>query len=433
MFAIHQRLRRRICQAGFCMFCVLPTSGLLAWTASLKTAAHAQRCQTELNQWLGFETRFERVRYPQPGESLYERFELIDPETRLPVVRCRALGVIRTDRKLVLEPSDIELSAGQAKKLARLLIRRLTRELPSDKAIWLVPTSVTLQSDTAEQTYDDVECRIESDAGRSSATLRFRLPGVEAGEPPMLSVVRTTSGDALKTLVKLDTMSATLPLSIFAAWIDLQPHLGHDAAFRGSLTAELADEGWSGEVSGIITNVDFDRLVASRFPHHLAGSANIVLDGARIHNGKLVEAAGQILSDSGTIGGSLLLGAVQLLDCPPRAALPGRPPFVESESYQYRDMSIDFVLDESGLILSASPDAPAGAIILDEHGDKLLAAPTSGPAPLIQLVKLLVPSSAVQVPATKETAALVPWLPLPAIVPPADNEEAPRSLPLRVD
>lgn len=437
MFAIHQRSRRRLCQAGFCLFCLLPTTGLLAWTANLKTVAHARRCQSELNQLLGLECRFQSVNYPQPGESLYESFELVAPETGQCVLHCRSLAIVRMGRKLVLEPSEIEVSADGSQKLAALLIRRLTKELPSEKAIWLIPTSVTLRSGSSEQTYDEVEARLESDADKSSMIVRFRLPEAQAGEPPMLSVVRTTDGQKQKTgkqktIVKLDTMSAVLPISIFSAWLDLKPLVGDAATFGGSLSMEVADGHWSGELAGLLGEVDLAQLVASRFPHHLNGRANVQIEGAIIKNGKLTEVNGQVLSEKGTIGGSLLSAAVEYLGCPPRASRPDHPPFIDSMHYRYRDMSIEFEVDDNGLLLSANPDAPGGAIMLDEQLDKLLAAPTTGPAPLIQLVKLLVPSSEVQVPATKETAALVPWLPFPPIVPPAGDIQSPRSMPLHV-
>jgi hypothetical protein len=432
MFAIHQRIRRRICQTGFCLLCALPTTGLLAWTTTLKTAGHANRCQQDLSEMLGMQSRFRGVRYPQPGQSLYEDFELVDAETGQWVMRCRTLGVTRTGRKLVLEPGDMELSADQAQKLVRLFMRRLTRELPSEKSICLVPSSVTLHSEVTEQTYDDVEGRLESQTDQSTATLSFRLPDARSGEPPMLSVVRMTSSKGVKTIVKLDTMNSVLPSSVFTHWLDLQPLLGDDATFRGSLTVEATANGWSGELTGVLTEVDLDRLVASRFPHHLNGRANILIESSRIHNGKLIEASGQILSERGTIGGSLLVAAVELLGCPAGAAPPGRLPFANDTNYPYRDLSVEFAVDEQGLLLTASPDAPSGAIVFHERGEKLLAAPLSGPAPLIQLVKALVPESAVQVPATKETAALVPWLPLPPIVPPRD-EQSLRSPPLRAE
>ena len=432
MFAIHQRARRRICQAAFFLFCVMPTTGLLAWTMTLTTAGHTARCREEIGRWLGMEVWFERVSYPQPGLSLYKRFELVDAETGQAVLRCRTLGVTDADRKLILEPSEVEVSAEQAQKLARLLMRRLSREIASDKAIWIVSGSVTMRSAAGDQTYDDVEGRIESRPEQSTAALRFRLPEPQAGEPPALSIVRQ-HGDDIATTVKLDTMSAVLPVSIFAPWLDVRHLLGDEAAFQGTLTIASGD-GWSGELTGVLTDVDFERLVTRRFPHQLNGRATLATEGAKIENGRLVEANGQILSESGTIGGSLLVSAVELLACIPGGALPGRLPFASGKNYRYRDLSVEFAIDEQGLRLEASPDAkPTGAIMLSRNGDAMLSAPAPSVMPLIQLVKALVPESTVQVPATKETAALVPWLPLPAIVPPNGGNRTPTAQKLHAE
>jgi hypothetical protein len=439
MFAIHQRVRRRICQAAFCLLCLMPTTGLLAWTMTLTTAGHAARCQQELGQWLGMETRFERVRYPQPGLSLYEGFELLDAETGQQVLRCRTLGITHAGRKLLLEPSEVELSAEQGEKLLRLVVRRLSRELPGENAVWVVPTSVTLRSASGDQTYDDLEAQIESQPEQSAATVRFRLPDAQAGEPPVLSVVRQRSGGEVATVVKLDTMSALLPVSIFAPWLDLGSLLGDEAAFRGSLALTGSGEGWSGELAGVLTEVDLERLVTRRFPHALNGRATVVIKQSKIENGRLAEASGQLLSESGMIGGSLLVSAVELLGCVPRqtwapgAASPGKLPFASGKNYGYRSLSVEFTVDEQGLLLEASPDAePAGAILLDEDLRPRLSVAPSSPLPLIQLVKALVPNSLVQVPATKETALLVPWLPLPAIVLPDNGDRAMPAPPLRV-
>jgi hypothetical protein len=291
---------------------------------------------------------------------------------------------------------------------------------------------VTLRSPTGDQTYDDVEAQIESQPEQSAATVRFRLPDPQMGEPPAFSVVRQRSGGEVVTLFKLDTMSAVLPVSIFAPWLDLQPLLGDEAAFRGSLAITRSGAGWSGELAGVVSDVDLERLVADHFPHSLNARATLAIERSRIENGRLAEANGQILSEWGTVGGSLLVSAVDLLGCVPGTAPPGELPFAGGKNYQFRSLSVEFTVDEEGLLLEASPDAtPRGAIVLDERAEAMLFAPPPVPMALIQLVKALVPDSTVQVPATKETASLVPRLPLPAIVPPDNGKRAISSPPLR--
>lgn len=434
MFALHQRTRRRICQAGFGLLCALPTTGLLAWTVSLKTPRHLAHCQRELTERLGLGCRFQQVRYPQPGESLYEGLELVDAETGQWVLRCGMLYATRAGRKLVLAANDVELAAERGERLLRLLMRRLTRELPGDEAIWLVPGSVTLVGIAGSQTYDDVECRVESQPDKSTATLRFRLPEAEAGEPPVFTIVRRHIGDSDATAVTLDTLGAELPISIFKPLLNLQPMLGDDAALKGKLSLEASGGRWSGRLSGNLTEVDLERLIARRFPHHFAGRAEVEVDRARFEGSKLIEASGRIHSEAGTVGGSLLVAAVELLDCQPGAAPLGHLPFTSGDNYRYHDLALDFAVNEHGLRLTAPRDAKvAGALVLNERDVAMLLESRSGMLPLIQLVKALVPDSTVQVPATKETAALVPWLPLPPIVRAPDDDRAFSAPPLRVN
>jgi hypothetical protein len=311
-------------------------------------------------------------------------------------------------------------------------MRRLSRELAGDTEIWLVPTQVTLEGATASQTYDDVDCRIDSRDDESTATLRFRLPEPQTGEPPLVSIVRRRTESGVSTTVKLETLGAVLPVSFFSPWLQLEPTLGGDAKFSGALAVVEAQGRYSCEMEGLLTDVDLERLVAWRFPHHLTGQAAVEITRARIESGRLVEAAGLLRSASGTIGGSLLVATVELLDCRPGPTPDGRMPFAAGRNYAYNNLAVDFTIGEQGVLLESPADAePAGALVLNEQGRSLVGAPPGGPVPLIQLVRALVPDSELQVPATKETARLVPWLPLPPVV--RSPEEAPSALPLRMD
>ncbi|HET6880936.1 MAG TPA: hypothetical protein VFI31_12315, partial [Pirellulales bacterium] len=147
-------------------------------------------------------------------------------------------------------------------------------------------------------------------------------------------------------------------------------------------------------------------------------------------DGRVERAIGSLRSSSGTIGGSLLLAAVEELGCQPGPASPGKFPFVVGRNRHYRDLALGFAVDQRGLQLHSLADERPGALVLSGDGAVLISAPDEGPLPLVQLLRALAPDSQVQVPATKETAQLAPWLPWPPIVPPADH--APTSPPLRM-
>lgn len=420
---LHQSVRRRLCRVIFCIACLLPTTSLLAWTISHKLPSHVARCEARARELLGLEARIGRVRYPQPGVCLCENIELTDPETRQRVLQCRWLELGRSGPVLVLRPATVEIDASQAGRLVRLLMRRLQRELPVAPAtVRVLPSSVTLRGAHDEQTYDDVECLIESTETGDTATMRFRLAGGERNESASVAIRRRHAQQA-GTRVSLDTAGAALPVSMFAPWADWQSVLGSQARFRGSLWIDADERGWRGDVTGVLNEVDLESLVAARFPHVLTGRATLEIDRARIEQGRLVEAAGLLRAEHGVIGRSLLLSLSEALHC--RLA---RESIEEARTgnLNYEQLFLRFVLDAQGLRLTGSPAEPhRGLLLIDERQKPLLAEPLEQPAPLVALVRALVPPSRTHVPATKETAALVPWLPLPPVVPPPSANGSP--------
>lgn len=431
MIALHQRTRRRLCQIGFCVLCALPTTGLLAWSAGLKTAAHQLRCRQALNERLGLDVRFERVLYPQPGLTRFEPFELADAETGDWVLRCRSLDVLSSGRKIAVDPHEVELAAKHVDKVRRLVTRRLTHEIPGDASFSLLTTQVTLTSADAGQTYDDVAGRIELADDVATATLRFRLPEHEDGEPPLFSISRRRTTSGVRTTAKLATLGAELPVSMLSPWLELTELLGADATFQGTITIDEDGGRYACQAAGLFADIDLERLVARRFPHHLAGRATVEVKRARLEAGRVVEAAGIIRSPSGEIGGSLLAAAVELLGCQPGAAPAGKLPFALGRNDVYRNLAIVFQLDGQGLTLSSPSSAqPPGALLLSKRGAALVTSPMDGPVPLVQFVRALSPESDLLVPATKETSQLVRWLPLPPVMRPRD--EPPGVPPLRV-
>ncbi|MGH7137622.1 MAG: hypothetical protein ACREHD_17890, partial [Pirellulales bacterium] len=328
-----------------------------------------------------------------------------------------------------LDPHDVQVAAQHADKLLRLVMRRLGRELPGEETIALVPTQVTLESADGSQTYDDVSGRIELDAESSTAILRFRLPELDTGEPPQITLVRQGTAAGVRTTIKLDTLGATLPVSAFTSWLDLEPVLGGDASFNGAIAVEEVGGCYSCDATGMLDAVDLKRLIAQRFPHHLAGSATVEIKHARLREDKLVEAVGVVRSESGTIGGSLLAAAVELLGCEPGAAPSAALPMTAGRNSEYQELAVAFSIDERGMKLKSVD--PARPLIRDERGKALLVEGSDAALPLIELVRALVPDSTLTVPATKETAQLVRWLPLPPIQRAADAE--PDVPPLRVN
>lgn len=414
----HKRLiiRRRLCQACFCLGCLLPTTVLLGWTVSRKLPAHVRRCEDDLGRRLGLVVRLRGIKYPQPGLTVYQELEVYDPETGQRVLDCQSLEAADSGQTLVLDPFGASVQLEQVGNLARLVMRRLRREALTDDRGWhSPPRSITLRGPRGEQTYEEVEFSLESAEGAECASLRFRLPQQQGPDRATLSVTRRASTESATTRIELDTGGVNLPLAIFAPWLDCQSLFGADARFCGSLWIDDAPDGNRGELRGDLSAINLDALVAARFPHILTGSATLHVEHATLEGGKVVEASGRLSSPSGMVGASLVDAAVSMLGCRWADARLARLP---AQHREYQSLDIDFQIDAGALRLGGprraktTHAAAATAILLDAEGRPLLFAPAKETVPLVWLVQMLAPRNDVQVPATKETASLIPWLPL---------------------
>lgn len=425
----HSRLtvRRRICQACFCLGCLLPTTVLLGWTVARKSPGHVRRCEEDLSRRLGLVVRLRAVDYPQPGVTVYDGLEMYDPETGQAVLSCQSLEAAYSGQTLDIDPLGASVQLDQVGNLARLVMRRLRREALTDDRSWHSPSrSVTLRGPQGEQTYEDVELLVESADAAERASLRFRLPQQQSSDVATISISRRASTESAATRIELDTGGSDVPLAIFAPWLDCRSLFGAEARFRGTLWIDDAPGGSRGELRGELSDIDLDTLVASRFPHILTGSATLRVAHATLEGGKLVEASGTLSSPSGMVGESLLHAAVSMLGCRwADARLAQRT----AKNRPYRSLEIAFQIDADGLRLArpnraeeTSNAAQPMAIMHDPEGRPLLFAPRQHAVPAIWLIQMLVPRNDLQVPATKETASLIAWLPLAPLVPPGRRD-----------
>ena len=165
--------------------------------------------------------------------------------------------------------------------------------------------------------------------------------------------------------------------------------------------------GWDGELTGQLTQLDFDTLVTGRFPHVLRGTADLRLERAKLMGGRITEAAGaltrhrrrdQHFATDGR-GRSLAPGSWQA------AAVVGhdqslRPP---GPGFHHRIQGAT-LLGRCG---------PTEALLV-RNGEALWKQPLEQPQPVVALVRALVPANEVQVPAAGETDLLLRYLPLAA-------------------
>jgi hypothetical protein len=211
-----------------------------------------------------------------------------------------------------------------------------------------------------------------------------------------------------------------LPVSILAPLADFEAWLGAAAQVSGALWVEQRPIGWDAEFTGRLHDVDLQTLVGDHFPHQLTGNSDVEVAKAIFRNGRLTEAEGQFLAGPGTIGLELVKAAAEAFDCEPGSLDWKRPRVV-----RYRELAFSFQIDASGMLLAGRcRSLRSSAAVLVAPGDAVfLFSPRAGSiSPVINLVRMLVPQSHVRVPATLETSGLLPFLPIPPMVPPRSDD-----------
>jgi hypothetical protein len=195
--------------------------------------------------------------------------------------------------------------------------------------------------------------------------------------------------------------------------------LGPASEFQGRIVALEQAGRTKTELSGRLVGADLDRLVSGQFPHKLTGRATAELDLLTIDDGRLETAAGKISAGPGTISRSLVRSAQSNL------SLQGSKEFHApgERLIAYAEMNFAFKINREGLSLRGESPTVQGALLVDERRHILLGEPTGLVQPVVNIARTLVPQSQVQVPATRETAALIRALPVPSALPAAEGQE----------
>jgi hypothetical protein len=418
MFALNDRTRRLICRTAFLAACVLPALGVLVWSTILRGTPQRRACEATLSRAIGLRATVESVAYPRPGITLYEGVELADAETGAPLIRCRFLEAGGNGGVTACVVSQPEFDALRLVDFWQLLASQLREADGTRRLVRISAGQATLHWPAGSQTLAECLAQFDlpgpPDAPRI-AMLSFRVAGQDAVEPVRLKIVRTLKNSQPVTSVEFHTAGAALPVDMLAAALRTANHLGSRAKFSGSVWFTETAEGIEGELTGQLTDVDFQQFVTEQFPHRLSGTAAITIQKARFGRGRLEEAAGTLSAGPGAISRSLITAAATHLHL-----VRGSAPEPTGSLSPYEELAVAFVIDSSGITLHGQCQGAAGAI-LQSHDGVLLSEATGPSGPVVALLRMLVPESEVQVPATRESDWLAARLPLPQVMPPPDQ------------
>lgn len=434
------RMRIGIHRAAFLLLCPLPTLLLVSWIAhgaSQRVAAVDKSLWEEELSWLfGLEVRVQRVEQPQRGRTVLHGVQISDPEWGQ-LAYVRALELARTEQGLEIAASQPEVQADRLERLCEVLHDRVLRtRQPTDLAIHFQAESMTFVSPARDaqdashaETVKDVEAWITSSEAGPQLSADFRRADLPDAQAVQVRVVRKNRLETVpSTTWSIDTQpDAELPTAPLPCWVlsralpALAP-LGEACQFEGRCWGERTPRGWQGEINGIFREVDLYRLVTQRYPHLLSGRADMQLS-AVVRDGRLEEASGALVSGGGTIGRDFVHALVGQL--PLKLSDTAIPP--TDKNWRYRQLAIGFDVTRDGLRTWGLCDSKGDAVLTDARGPLVERIPGTR-APILGLVRALVPSSTTEVPATRETEPLLSVLPIPSVTPPSsDKGIAPRA------
>jgi len=151
---------------------------------------------------------------------------------------------------------------------------------------------------------------METLPGGTRAEINFRLAGVATPEPIRIRVVRDRQASPPTSGFELDTGGGELSCNVLAMGLSELKPLGPRCRFRGRIWANETPEGWTGEVTGQLVELNLGNLVTDHFSHRLSGVGEATIPLARFRRGRLEEGSARIEVGPGTIDRALLAAAM---------------------------------------------------------------------------------------------------------------------------
>ncbi len=142
MLPLTRPLRQGLVTAALCVFTILPTVfvALSAWRVN--RPGHIRDVEIELGRQLGLQVTLEAVRYPKPGELVYQGIVLRQEEPRgkglIEIARGDLVRLVRSDRELTLHAENLKLSGESPRQAMDRLERCFSARahFPSSGSTW---------------------------------------------------------------------------------------------------------------------------------------------------------------------------------------------------------------------------------------------------------------------------------------------------------
>jgi hypothetical protein len=430
MFPLTRPMRQTVATIALVGLTVVPTGVIATIAWRINRPGHVRDVEIELGRQLGLQVTLEGVRYPKPGEVVYQGITLRQEEPRrkglIEIGRADQARLQRADRDLIVNLENPRLSADSPKLALGQLAAVLQRsgQIPFERVhVTAGSCQLDLGHESLRVSVRDVAGELVVDPLAPSLKLTYRFSGEGAGTRCELAGTRDRRTEQIETSVALTTVEGPpLPARVLNVFFDAADWLGSSAKFEGTLHLHQAgSRDWEADYRGELHDVDLAKLVGRRFPRHrLNGRARVAIKEAKwgqrpTQGWGWLEAKGELAAGQGSIG-------IDLIDALAREMKFRRSPRLvnldaRKTDVDFRALGLSFAIESGGEIQiggALGAEFPPDAVIAGAT-TSLLSAP-QGTASVHGLIKTLFPisqaSSGVMVPLTAESQLLLS-LPVP--------------------
>jgi len=402
----HEHARRCVCRVVFLAVCVLPTVAVCGWIVWHRQAGHHAAWQERLGWRLGARVSAARVSYPLPDTSRWHDVTLADMETGEPLLQAATVEASSFGETTTLIARDVEVDADRLPNLSQLLGGLLRRA--DQGPLRITASNVRLRGTTGDFPLSELVGSFTPSATGNRATLEFNWGKTTKSGQVRLAASRNRQTSPPSTQLELGTGEAVLPSRLIRDAGMPLADLGGDAKFCGYYWATESAGRWQGELAGQLTDVDLSRVASVDGLNQLNGKVTLSVDRARVSEGRLQEAAGELSITRGQIDKSLYVRLITRSGCHavPVTAVPW--------PMEYDELAVRFDLDSSGMkLFGACRDVPIGTL-LARDSQPLMITPKTAAVSVAQFIEILTPGHGGSAVASREAQSLASVLPLPA-------------------
>jgi hypothetical protein len=424
MFALHETTRKRVCRTAFFALCVCPTLLTAWWIASHYWPGRQGRISRELGRALDVHVKLADWREPRPRTLRTSGMTLSDGASGYPLVEVNVLEAQSGRGLQVYRIDEATIDAGQLDQVARktdcwlrmlppevheVRCRRLAFRLPS-------PTDGGSPVGPARHfEMHNVQVRIDRDAaGRVQAQgLAFVGDAQDATHAVRLTL-SPSSDSGVANVITLQTESAGVAASAFAAVVPGFHCFGEDAAFVGKVQWLFNSGEKEGIVQGRVLHANLASVLPASSPHRLRGHATLELVELKWRAERIERLAGAVFAKEAAVSQSLVEAAVTNFRCGRGAA--GQPTADDSSLIDVDYLGIHFNLNEKGLTFWGACPADVSReveCIAVSGMQPLLVAPRLHNWHVGWLVQTALAPPSGWLPATREAVEMADRLPLP--------------------